>query len=222
MRIAFNNAGLHFVNEYLVMPTEYQTRTIIKPVVFIFCLVPFAWLVLDALAYDLGAEPIKEVIHRTGDWTLRMLLIVLTVSPLRQVTGLHWLIRLRRMLGLFAFFYACLHMLSYVVLDQFFAWQFILQDVFKHKYIMVGMVSFLLLVPLAVTSTNGMMRLLGGRRWKRLHRMVYVSALGGVIHYLWLVKADIREPLLYGSVLALLLGYRVHRHIWRGETAFHL
>ncbi len=199
------------------MPTEYQIRTIIKPVVFIFCLAPFAWLILDALAHGLGAEPIKEVIHRTGDWTLRMLLVVLSVTPLRQVTGLHWLMRFRRMLGLFAFFYACLHMLSYVVLDQFFAWQFILQDVLKHKYIMVGMASFLLLVPLAVTSTNGMMRRLGGRRWKRLHRMVYVSALGGVIHYLWLVKADIREPLLYGAVLTLLLGYRIHRHVWRDQ-----
>lgn len=203
------------------MPTDRQIRYIVKPAVFAACLIPFFALALDAYSGGLGAEPIKEIIHRTGDWTLRMLLVVLAVTPLRHLSGRHWLIRLRRMLGLFSFFYACLHMLAYVALDQFFDWSFILQDIVEHKYIMVGMASFLLLLPLAVTSTNAMMRRLGGRRWQRLHRLVYASAIGGVVHFLWLVKADLREPLLYASILAILLGYRVERWLRRGHYKHH-
>lgn len=184
----------------------------IKPVIFIACLVPLALMIWDAFNGGLGADPIKEVIHRTGLWTLRFLLITLTVTPLRRITGWYALIRLRRMLGLFAFFYVCLHFLSYAGLDQAFALRYIIPDVIKHKYVLVGFTSFLLLIPLAVTSTNAMVRRLGGRRWQRLHRLVYVSAVGGVLHYLWLVKSDIREPLLYATLLTLLLGYRIYQH----------
>jgi len=197
------------------MPSDRQIRYLVKPALFIACLVPLGWLLFDAYTGNLGAEPIKEVIHRTGDWTLRMLLAVLTVTPLRRLTGQHWLVRLRRMLGLYTFFYACLHMVAYVALDQFFDWSFIVQDIIKHQYIMVGLASFLILLPLAVTSTNRMIRRLGGRRWQRLHRLVYVSAIGGVVHFLWLVKSDLREPLIYGVVLALLLGYRVKHLLWK-------
>jgi sulfoxide reductase heme-binding subunit YedZ len=188
----------------------------IKPALFILCLVPLAWLIWDAFNAGLGADPIKAIIHRTGSWTLRFLLITLTITPLRKMTGWHALIRLRRMFGLFAFFYACLHFLSYVGLDQTFDLHFIIPDVIKHKYVLVGFASFLLLIPLAATSTNGMVRRLGGRRWQRLHRLVYVIAIGGVLHFLWLVKSDIREPLLYGAILALLLSYRVYQHL-RGK-----
>jgi len=190
-----------------------------KPVLFVVCLIPLAWLIWDAFNTGLGAEPIKAIIHRTGGWTLRFLLITLTITPLRKITGWHALIRLRRMFGLFAFFYACLHFLSYVGLDQAFDLHYIIPDVIKHKYVLVGFTSFLLLIPLAVTSTNGMVRRLGGRRWQRLHRLVYVTAIGGVLHFLWLVKSDIREPLLYGAILAVLLDYRLYQQQRGTKTA---
>jgi sulfoxide reductase heme-binding subunit YedZ len=198
-----------------MQPTDRQIRRLIKPALFVACLVPLGLLAWDALNDGLGAEPIKAIIHRTGDWTLRLLLITLAVTPLRRVTGWNWLVRLRRMLGLFAFFYACLHLLSYVGLDQFFALTYIVEDVIKHKYVLVGFASFLLLVPLALTSTDAMMRRLGGRRWQRLHRLVYVAAAGGVLHFLWLVKSDLREPLLYAAILSLLLGYRLWHAVLR-------
>jgi sulfoxide reductase heme-binding subunit YedZ len=162
-----------------------------------------------AWADTLGAEPIESITHRTGDWTLRLLLITLTVTPLRRFTGWGELVRLRRMLGLFAFFYAVLHLLTYLVLDQGLDLAFVAEDIVEHPYVLVGFSSFLLLVPLAATSTNSMMRRLGGRRWKQLHRLVYVAASGGVLHFLWLVKSDLREPLLYAALLCLLFGFRV-------------
>jgi len=138
--------------------------------------------------------------------------VTLSVTPVRRLTGWNWLIRLRRMLGLFAFFYACLHFFTYVGIDQFFDWRTIVADIAKRPYITVGFASFLLLIPLAVTSTNAMQRRLGGKRWQRLHRLVYVAAAGGVVHYLWLVKKDISQPLLYGLLLVVLLGMRL---AWR-------
>lgn len=183
---------------------------IIKPLLFCAALVPLAWLGWDALHDDLGANPIQEISHRTGDWTLRFLLLTLAITPLRRLTGWRTLLRLRRMLGLYAFFYACLHFLTYVGLDQFFDLETIVADVAKHPYVLVGFTCFLLLIPLAATSTDGMMRRLGGRRWQRLHRLVYFIAVGGVVHFLWLVKSDLRQPLLYAAVLALLLGYRLY------------
>ena len=161
-----------------------------------------------AYAGLLGANPIEVITHATGDWTLIFLMVTLSVTPLRQLSGQLWLIRYRRMFGLFAFFYATLHFLTYVWLDKFFDVHEMLVDVAKRKFITVGFTALVLLVPLAITSTAGWIRRLGGRRWNRLHRLIYVSALGGVIHYLWLVKADIRKPLEYGAVLAVLMAYR--------------
>lgn len=182
---------------------------IVKPVIFLLCLLPLAWLAWDAVAHQLGANPIEKVSRRTGDWALRFLLITLAITPARRLSGWNGVMRLRRMLGLFAFFYAGLHFVNYLVIDQFFDMREIIEDVIKRKYITVGFASFLLLVPLAVTSTNGMMKRLGGKRWQQLHSLVYAIAMGGVIHYLWLVKKDMREPLIYAALLALLLGYRV-------------
>ncbi len=198
-----------------------------KAVIFVLALVPVAGLVRDALTGNLGAEPIDQITRLTGEWTLRFLLITLTVTPLRRLTGWHSLVRLRRMLGLFAFFYACLHFLTYLVLDQFFDWDAIVEDIVERNYILVGFSAFCLLVPLAVTSTNAMMRRLGGKRWQRLHRLVYVAAIGGVLHFLWLVKADASEPLVYAGLLLVLLGYRlyrggVRRAAARASTRWHL
>ncbi len=192
-----------------------QPNRWLKPAVLIACLLPLAWLGWRAVSGGLGANPIEAIIRYNGDWALRMLLITLAVTPLRERLGWVWLIRVRRMLGLYAFFYATLHLLSYVVLDQFFAWGEILADILKRPYITIGMTCFALLIPLAVTSTNAMVRRLGGRRWKRLHRLVYLIGIGAVVHYYMLVKADVREPLLYGAILALLLGYRVVMGLWR-------
>lgn len=184
----------------------------IKIVVFLVCLVPFGVLVWDALTQNLGANPVEALQHRTGDWTLRFLLIVLAVTPLRLVSGWTLVLRLRRMLGLFAFFYACLHFLVYLVLDLQFDWSTVGHDIAKRPYITVGFTALVLLLPLAVTSTNKMMRRLG-RRWKQLHRVVYLIAVLGVVHYYWSVKADVREPLLYAAILAVLLGFRLIRHL---------
>ena len=150
----------------------------------------------------------------TGEWTLRFLLITLTVTPLRRLTGIHWLLRLRRTLGLFAFAYACAHLLSYVWLDQFFDWPGIAQDILKRPYVTVGFAAFVLMTPLALTSSNYMIRRLGGRRWQALHRSVYAVAVLGVLHFWWLVKADVSMPLLYSVLLAILLGMRAW---WREQ-----
>lgn len=180
-----------------------------KPVMFVACLLPFAWLLFRTFTGRLSAEPIEDITFTTGDWALRFLLITLAVTPLRRLTGWNALIRLRRMLGLFAFFYVCLHFLTFLVLDQFFDWQAIVEDIVKRRYILVGFSAFVLLIPLAITSTDGMMRRLGGRRWQRLHRLVYIAAIGGVLHFLWLVKSDITEPMIYILILGALLVFRI-------------
>jgi methionine sulfoxide reductase heme-binding subunit len=172
------------------------------------CLMPLAVLVEQALTHNLGANPIDEVTDQTGIWTLRLLLITLAVTPARRLTGWNRLIQLRRMLGLFAFFYGSLHFLTYLWLDQFFVIEDIIADVKDRPFITVGFASFTLLIPLAVTSTTAMIKRLGGKWWQRLHRLVYVIAIGGVVHYLWLVKADTQQPLLYGGILGVLLVYR--------------
>jgi len=181
----------------------------LKPAVFLLCLAPLANLAWTAWRDGLGANPIEAITHSTGTWTLVFLLVTLTVTPLRRLSGWHALIRLRRMFGLYAFFYAMLHFSTFLVLDHFFDLATIGKDILKRPYITVGFASFVLLWPLALTSTNAMVRRLGGRNWQRLHRLVYVIAAGGVLHYLWLVKKDIREPVLYGLVLVVLLGARV-------------
>ncbi len=192
--------------------TTLRLRTA-KIALFALALLPLGALLRDAATGNLSAEPIEQITLLTGEWALRFLLFTLAVTPLRRISGWHWLIRFRRMLGLFAFFYASLHFLTYIVLDQFFGWSMIIEDIVKRGYILVGFATFCLLIPLAVTSTNGMMRRLGGKRWQRLHRLVYVAAVTAVIHFLWLVKADLGEPLYYALALALLLGYRIYASV---------
>lgn len=184
-------------------------RWVVKPVVFAAALVPLALLIADGLARDLGANPVQEITFRTGLWTLRFLVLTLCVTPLRQISGWNALVRVRRMLGLYAFFYAGLHFTTYLWLDQQFDWRSIVDDVAKRPYITVGFGTLLLLLPLAATSTNAMVRRLGGRRWRRLHQLVYVAAMGGVLHFLWLVKADTREPLIYLTIFLTLFVLRL-------------
>jgi sulfoxide reductase heme-binding subunit YedZ len=180
-----------------------------KPAVFLACLIPLGMLGWKAYQGDLGANPIELITHSTGDWTMRFLLITLAITPLRKLTNQTWLIRFRRMLGLFAFFYCVLHFLTYIWLDKFFDLNEMLKDIAKRRFITVGFTAFVLLIPLAITSTAGWIRRLGGRRWQMLHRLIYFSALAGVIHYIWLVKADLRKPLQYAVVVGVLLAYRV-------------
>jgi len=182
-------------------------RRAIKPALFLLCLVPAALLGWD-VARGALTDPIKEITHRTGWWVLTLLVITLAVTPVRRVTGWNGIVKYRRLLGLFAFFYACLHFLTYLVLDQFFAWSFIVEDVAERPYITVGFAAFLMLLSLAVTSTNGWIRRLG-KRWQRLHSLIYVAALAGVIHFLWQVKADVREPTIFALIIVGLLAYRL-------------
>ena len=183
--------------------------TLLKTLVFLACLLPLGYYTWSAWQDTLGANPIEAVTRGLGTWTLNLLLITITVTPLRKLTGWHTVGRLRRMLGLFSFFYACLHLTSYLWFDQFFDWNEIMLDILKRPFITVGMAAFVLLVPLAVTSNNAAIRRLGRQRWQHLHRTIYVIAIFAVLHYSWLVKADQSQPLLYGGILALLLGYRV-------------
>lgn len=176
-----------------------------KPVIFLLCLVPLGRLVWRGFHSSLGANPIEAITHGTGDWTLTFLLITLSVSPLRKLTHQYWLIGLRRMFGLFAFFYGILHLTTYVWLDKFFNVHEMLADIAKRKFITAGMTAFVLMLPLALTSTRWSIRKLGGKRWQALHRLIYFSAAAGVIHYIWLVKADLKKPLEYAFVLGVLL-----------------
>jgi sulfoxide reductase heme-binding subunit YedZ len=178
-------------------------------VIFPACLVPLAQLLWKGATTGLGANPIEAITHSTGDWTLIFLLVTLTITPLRKLTGQLWLIRLRRMFGLFAFFYGCLHFLTYIWLDQGFDIHSMTKDVYKRPFITAGFTAFVLLFPLAVTSTRRMIQRLGGPRWQWLHRLIYVSAIAGVTHFLWLVKKDISRPVVYATVLGVLLGYRL-------------
>lgn len=191
-----------------MIPTQ-SFQEFVKPLVFILCLLPFLILAGQGLTHHLGANPIEAFTRGLGDWALRLLLITLTVTPLRRIFGWNSLLRLRRMLGLFTFFYACMHVMSYVILDQFFALDEILKDIIKRPFITIGFACFLLMIPLAATSTNKMIKRLGAKRWQALHKLVYLIALGAVLHYLWMVKADLRHPLWYGGTLAVLLGYRL-------------
>ena len=184
-------------------------KRILKPAVFALALAPLLGLLWKAYAGTFSANPIKDVTEETGIWTLRFLLITLAVTPLRSITRWSPAGTFRRMLGLFAFFYGFLHFTTYVYLDQFFAFDEILRDIAKRPFITVGFAAFVLMIPLVLTSPNSVVRWIGGKRWKALHRTVYVVALGGVIHYLWLVKADTSRPLLYGTALVILLLFRL-------------
>ncbi len=193
-------------------------RKLIKSLVFVACLSPIAWLVYAAFMDLLGANPIAEVTNETGVWTLRFVAVTLLITPLRRATKWNALIRYRRMLGLFAFFYGSLHFLTYIWLDQFFALDDILKDIIKRPFITVGFGAFLLMVPLALTSTTGWIRRLGGKRWNLLHRLVYATAVLGVVHYYWLVKADTVRPIRYGLIVGGLLLARVV-YTWRHRVA---
>jgi sulfoxide reductase heme-binding subunit YedZ len=182
--------------------------TWLKRLAFAACLIPFGQLAYNAYAGDLGVNPIDTITRFTGSWALIFLLATLAVTPLRRLSGWNELIKFRRMLGLFAFFYASLHFSTFLILDHFFDWQRILKDIVKRPYVTAGFTGFVILLPLALTSTAAMIRRLG-KRWQQLHRLVYLAAIAGVIHFYWLVKADIRRPAQYGAVLALLLGYRL-------------
>ena len=180
----------------------------IKAIVFFLCLLPAVNLALGWQADALGANPIETITRASGEWTLRFLLITLAVTPLRRLTGLHWLLRLRRMLGLYAFAYATAHFAIYLWLDQFFDWGAIARDILERPFITVGFAAFVLLIPLAATSNSFAIRRLGGRQWQSLHRSVYAIAIIAVVHFWWLVKADVLEPAIYALILAALLGVR--------------
>lgn len=179
-----------------------------KPLLFLICLLPLARLLYLGFTGGLGANPIEFITRSTGTWTLTGLMITLAVTPLRRITGYNMLIRYRRMLGLFTFFYASLHFTTYIWLDQFFNLAQVLKDIYKRPFITVGFAAFVLLIPLAVTSTNAMMRRLG-KRWQQLHRLIYLIGGLGVLHYVWLVKKDLTQPLIYGAVLLILLTLRL-------------
>ena len=175
----------------------------IKPVIFILCLLPLTYLFVYFYLDELGANPFEVLTRSTGEWTLRLLLLTLAMTPLRQLSGSAWPLRLRRMLGLFTFFYVCVHLLTYLLLDHFFDWEEIMMDIVKRPYITFGMLAFTLLIPLAVTSTKSMMKRLG-KRLKSLHKLIYVIAILGTLHFILLVKADLKEPIIYIIILAAL------------------
>jgi methionine sulfoxide reductase heme-binding subunit len=180
-----------------------------KVLLFLLCLVPFFALLWRTVHSELGPNPVEFVQHATGDWTLRFLIFTLAITPLRRLLQIPELIRFRRMLGLFAFFYVCLHFLTYIGPDQSFSLAGMWKDVEKRRFITVGFLGFVVLIPLAITSTAGWIRRLGGKRWQMLHRAIYITAICGVIHYYWLVKSDVRKPLFYGALVAILLLWRL-------------
>lgn len=181
----------------------------LKPAVFGLSLLPFVALVIGAFTDNLGANPVEAITHETGEWGLRFLLVSLAITPLRQLTGWLWLVRLRRMQGLFAFFYVTLHLTTYVWLDAYFDLAYIWEDIAERLYITAGFAAFLTLLPLAMTSTDGMVRRLGGRRWRMLHRLAYAAGVLSVLHFVWLVKADYSEPLIYAVIGGVLLLVRI-------------
>lgn len=196
---------------YMRFNFSYWQQRLGKPLVFMLCLLPFITLVLRLLNDQLGANPIEAFTRHSGEWGLRFLLITLTITPLRQVLKQSWPMRYRRMLGLFAFFYVCVHLSSYIVLDLFFDWQEIWADILKRPFITIGMSAFVMLVPLAVTSNRAMIKRLG-KNWQRLHRLVYIIAVCAVLHFFWLVKADLYWPTVYAVILSVLLLVRLLKH----------
>jgi sulfoxide reductase heme-binding subunit YedZ len=197
-----------------MMNADSLVRRVFKPLVFLLCLLPAVWLAAGLAGWEpasLGANPVEKIQDTLGIWGLRLLLVTLAVTPLRELGGWPRLLAFRRMLGLYAFFYVALHFLFYLFVDQALDWRQLLADVAKRPYITAGFTALVLLVPLALTSTRRAMRRLG-RRWQKLHRLVYVAAILGCVHFWWQVKADVREPLVYAAITALLLGWRLRRH----------
>ena len=193
----------------MLNPSAKQISFIVKPIIFILCLIPFALLVFGAINDTLGSNPVETLTHETGQWALRFLLIGLSVTPLRRILKINWLIKLRRMIGLFAFFYAVMHFITYIWLDQFFDWAEILIDIPKRPFITIGFASFLLLLPLALTSSNAMQRRLK-KNWSKLHKLVYVIPVLVIIHFLWSLKADFSEPAVYAVLFSMLISYRIY------------
>jgi methionine sulfoxide reductase heme-binding subunit len=189
-------------------PSQTLVR-VLKVMVFIACLGPIGVLLWKGFHENLGANPVDVITRSTGKWTLTFLLITLSITPLRRIASAPWLIRFRRMLGLFAFFYGTLHLTTYVWLDKFFDVPAMLHDIAKRRFITAGMTAWALMLPLALTSTAGWIRRMGGKRWQKLHRLIYFSAAAGVVHFIWLVKADLRRPLTYGAILLGLLAFRL-------------
>ena len=201
-------------------------RFVLKPLVFLASLGPLAWLIWAGLTGNLSANPLSDLTNETGVWALRFICASLAITPLRRLTGWNWLTRFRRMIGLYAFFYGSLHFLVYTIVDKFAGLEFIdgivawstarnlalavWDDVYKRPFITIGFTALVLMLPLAITSTAGWIRRLGGKRWAALHRLVYVTGVAAVVHYYWLVKADVSRPLIYAAVVALLLGMRVY------------
>src|SRR5437588_1767134 len=182
---------------------------LLKVIVWALCLCPASLLAWKAFRGELGANPLSEITLSTGHWTLYLLLITLAISPLRKITGLNWLIRFRRLVGLFAFFYGCLHLMTYLWFDKFFDVQEIVKDIYKRPFITAGITAWTLMLPLALTSTAASIRWLGGRRWQTLHQLIYASGIAGVVHFWWLVKRDLTRPEIMAVILSLLLGFRV-------------
>ncbi len=203
-----------------------MTRTyliLLKVIVWILCLCPLLVLVAKGshlVAQDLGADPVSVITLTTGHWTLILLLTTLSITPLRRITGWNWVIRFRRLVGLFAFFYGCLHLLTYIWFDKFFDFSEMLKDIAKRPFITVGFLAWLLMLPLAITSTAASIRRLGGKRWQALHRLIYFSAIAGTVHFWWLVKRDIHRPEKYAAVLAVLLLFRISYWLWGRRAKF--
>ena len=209
------------------MSSDRFLRHVVKPIVFVAALGPVAWLLWAGLTGHLSANPLSDITNETGDWTIRFVCITLAITPVRRVTGWNALVKFRRMAGLYAFFYGTLHFLTYVIVDRFagldfpdgiVAWSTVVNlarsvgaDVYKRPFITVGFTALMSMVPLAVTSTAASIRRLGGKRWNRLHRLVYATGVLAVLHYWWLVKADVRRPLTYGAIVLALLGFRAYR-----------
>jgi sulfoxide reductase heme-binding subunit YedZ len=198
---------------------SHVIRRVVKPAVFLACLGPLAWLVYNAFLGDLGANPVETITNTTGIWTLRFLAITVAITPVRWLTKWNPIITFRRMIGLYAFFYGTLHFLIYFILDRSLMFDDLWEDIVKRPYITVGFTAFMLMIPLAITSTTGWIRRLGGRRWNLLHRLVYVSATLGVIHYWWKVKLDVTDPMIYAAIVAALLGARLVRWFARRQSS---
>ena len=189
-----------------------------KPIVFVLCLVPITLLVVSIVTGNISADPIEDITNVTGQWGIRLLLITLAITPLRSITGINQLILLRRMLGVFCFFYILLHFLTWLVIDNFFDIQRMIEDIVERYYILFGSAAFAMLIPLAATSTNRMVKWLGAKRWLKLHKLVYLIGILGVVHFYLQVKADITQPVIYGAILAFLLGFRVYK-IYRKQPS---
>lgn len=201
------------------MTQTQLVRRLLKPLVFIACLVPLGGLVYDAVQGDLGANPIETITNTTGIWTLRFIVITLAVTPVRWLTKWNPIITFRRMFGLFAFFYGSIHFMIYFVLDRSLMFDGLWEDIVKRPYITMGFTGFVLLIPLALTSTKGWIRRLGGQRWNRLHKLVYLTAIFAVTHYWWKVKLDVTDPMAYAGIVAVLLGARVVRWLTKRQAS---